>query len=213
MGAIVIRTRYDEGSRHFRTYSRCAMFDWSDTVFRRINVTRRRISNTVLQPRYWGREADSPEVCRLVSPLYVNAIQPLCFIVHIKASIILSITINELDQERTFVGRISNTVLQPRYWGREADSPEVCRLVTTSWYYKNPIVRVLMNSIKKELLWYKQDENHKNNSLYLEIVFFNKTFSWQLKITVSEWMSAIQHHVINISAMHMATTSYISVRW
>jgi hypothetical protein len=37
--------------RHFRTYSRCAMFDWSDTVFRRRNVTRRRISNTVLQPR------------------------------------------------------------------------------------------------------------------------------------------------------------------
>jgi hypothetical protein len=27
--------------RHFRTYSRCAMFDWSDTVFRRRNVTRR----------------------------------------------------------------------------------------------------------------------------------------------------------------------------
>jgi hypothetical protein len=51
--------------RHFRTYSRCTMFDWSDTVFRRRNVTRRRISNTVLQPRYWGSEADSPEVCRL----------------------------------------------------------------------------------------------------------------------------------------------------
>jgi hypothetical protein len=31
------------------------MFDWSDTVFRRKNVTRRRISNTVLQPRYWGK--------------------------------------------------------------------------------------------------------------------------------------------------------------
>jgi hypothetical protein len=42
-----------------------AMFDWSDTVFRQRNVTRRRISNTVLQPRYWGSEADSPEVCRL----------------------------------------------------------------------------------------------------------------------------------------------------
>ena len=42
------------------------MFDWSDTVFRRRNVTRRRISNTVLQPRYWGREADPPEVCRLL---------------------------------------------------------------------------------------------------------------------------------------------------
>ena len=55
--------------RHFRTYSRCAMFDWSDTVFRRINVTRRRTSNTVLQPRYWGREADSPEICRLISTL------------------------------------------------------------------------------------------------------------------------------------------------
>jgi hypothetical protein len=41
--------------RHFRTYSRCAMFDWSDTVFRRRNVTRRRISNTVLQPRYTRR--------------------------------------------------------------------------------------------------------------------------------------------------------------
>jgi hypothetical protein len=53
--------------RHFRTYSQCAMFDWSDTVFRGRNVTRRRISNTVLQPRYWGREADSPEVCRLRS--------------------------------------------------------------------------------------------------------------------------------------------------
>jgi hypothetical protein len=51
--------------RHFRTYSRCSMFDWSDTVFRRRNVTSRRISNTVLQPRYWGSEADSPEVCRL----------------------------------------------------------------------------------------------------------------------------------------------------
>jgi hypothetical protein len=51
--------------RHFRTYSRCAMFEWSDTVIRRRNVTRRRISNTVLQPRYWGREADSPKVCRL----------------------------------------------------------------------------------------------------------------------------------------------------
>ena len=53
--------------RHFRTYSRCALFDWNDTVFRRRNVTRRRISNTVLQPRYWGREADSPEVWRLSS--------------------------------------------------------------------------------------------------------------------------------------------------
>jgi hypothetical protein len=42
------------------------MFDWSDTVFRRKTVTRRRISNTVLQPRYWGSEADSPEVCRLI---------------------------------------------------------------------------------------------------------------------------------------------------
>jgi hypothetical protein len=51
--------------RHFRNYSRCAMFNWSVTVFRRRNVTRRRISNTVLQPRYWGNEADSPEVCRL----------------------------------------------------------------------------------------------------------------------------------------------------
>ena len=51
--------------RHFRTYSRWAIFDWSDTVFRRRNVTRRRIPNTVLQPRHWGREADSPEVCRL----------------------------------------------------------------------------------------------------------------------------------------------------
>jgi hypothetical protein len=51
--------------RHFRTYSRCTMFNWSDRVFRCRNVTRRRISNTVLQPRYWGREADSPEVCRL----------------------------------------------------------------------------------------------------------------------------------------------------
>jgi hypothetical protein len=56
---------------HFRTYSRCAMFDWSDTVFRRRNVTRRCISNTVLQPRYWGSEADSPEVCRLTS--YVHS--------------------------------------------------------------------------------------------------------------------------------------------
>jgi len=41
------------------------MFDGSDMVFRRRNVTRRRISNTVLKPRYWGRGADSPEVCRL----------------------------------------------------------------------------------------------------------------------------------------------------
>jgi hypothetical protein len=32
--------------RYFRTYSRCPMFDWSDTVFRRRNVTRRRTSNT-----------------------------------------------------------------------------------------------------------------------------------------------------------------------
>jgi hypothetical protein len=55
--------------RHFRTYSRCAMFDWSDTVFWWRNVMRRRISNTVLQPRYWGREADSPEVCRLAACL------------------------------------------------------------------------------------------------------------------------------------------------
>ena len=39
-----------------------------DTVFRQRNVTRRHISNTVLQPRYWGREADSPEVCRWRSP-------------------------------------------------------------------------------------------------------------------------------------------------
>ena len=53
--------------RHFRTYSRCAMFDWSDTVFRQRNVMRRRISNTVIQPRYWRREADSPEVCRLIN--------------------------------------------------------------------------------------------------------------------------------------------------
>ena len=58
--------------RYFRTFSRCAMFDWSDTVFRRRNVTRRRISNTVLQPRYWGSEADSPEDCRLsILPLYL----------------------------------------------------------------------------------------------------------------------------------------------
>jgi hypothetical protein len=47
--------------------SRCAMLDWSVSVFRWRNVTRRRISNTVLQPRYWGREADSPEVCQLMS--------------------------------------------------------------------------------------------------------------------------------------------------
>jgi hypothetical protein len=51
--------------RHFRIHSWCAMFDWSDTVFRRRNVKRRRISKTVLQPRYWGSEADSPDVCRL----------------------------------------------------------------------------------------------------------------------------------------------------
>jgi hypothetical protein len=43
--------------RHFITYSRCAMFDWSDTVFRRRNVTHRRISNTVLQPEvhWWSK--------------------------------------------------------------------------------------------------------------------------------------------------------------
>ena len=34
--------------RHLRTYSRCAMFDWSDTVFRWRNVTRRRISGLTL---------------------------------------------------------------------------------------------------------------------------------------------------------------------
>ena len=62
--------------RHFRTYSWCAMFDWSDAVFRRRNVTRRRISNTVLQPRYWGREADSPEVCHLSSQCHI--FQPQC---------------------------------------------------------------------------------------------------------------------------------------
>ena len=56
--------------RHFRTFWRCAMFDWSDTVFRRRNVTRGRISNTVLQPRYRGSEADSPEVCRLQATQY-----------------------------------------------------------------------------------------------------------------------------------------------
>ena len=37
----------------------------NQNIFRWRNSTRRRISNTVLQPRYWGREADSPEVCRL----------------------------------------------------------------------------------------------------------------------------------------------------
>jgi hypothetical protein len=46
--------------------------DWSDTVFRRRNVTHRRISNTVLQPRYWGSEADSPEVCRLEISWYID---------------------------------------------------------------------------------------------------------------------------------------------
>ena len=51
--------------RHFRIYSRCALFDWSDMVFRRRNVTHRCISNSVSQPRDWGREADSTEVCRL----------------------------------------------------------------------------------------------------------------------------------------------------
>ena len=63
--------------RHVRTYSRCAMFDWIDSVFRRRNVTRRRISNTILQPKYWGREADSPEVCRLdcSSDLSINCLQ------------------------------------------------------------------------------------------------------------------------------------------
>jgi hypothetical protein len=49
--------------RHFRTYSRCTMFDWSDTIFRQRNV---------LQPRYWGREADSPEVCRLTMEPYLT---------------------------------------------------------------------------------------------------------------------------------------------
>ena len=63
--------------RHFRTYSRCAMFDWSDTVFLRRNVTRRRISNTVLQPRYWGREADSPEACRLGCSVHFTYCTPL----------------------------------------------------------------------------------------------------------------------------------------
>jgi hypothetical protein len=49
--------------RHFRTYSRFTMFDWSDTVFRRRNV---------LKPRYWGREADSPKVCRLTMEPYLT---------------------------------------------------------------------------------------------------------------------------------------------
>ena len=65
--------------RHFRTYSRCAMFDWSDTVFRRRNVTRRRISNSVLQPRYWGSEADSPEICRLGRLQVMRSRVPLTF--------------------------------------------------------------------------------------------------------------------------------------
>jgi hypothetical protein len=66
--------------RHFRSYSRCAMLDWSDTVFRRRNVTRRRISNTVLQPRYWGSEADSPEVCRLPNLLHITRFEIIIFI-------------------------------------------------------------------------------------------------------------------------------------
>ena len=39
--------------RHFKTYSRCAMFDWSDTVFRRRNVThiKYRITAEVLRER------------------------------------------------------------------------------------------------------------------------------------------------------------------
>jgi hypothetical protein len=80
---------------HFRTYSRCAMFDWSDTVFRRKNVTRRRISNTVLQPRYWGREADSPEVCRL------NLDYDITFYYLIISTIIVSK--NKLNSEHTLI--------------------------------------------------------------------------------------------------------------
>jgi hypothetical protein len=45
--------------RMFKDYMnlRLIMFDWSDTVFRRRNVTRRRISNTVLQPEvhWWSK--------------------------------------------------------------------------------------------------------------------------------------------------------------
>ena len=109
---------------HFRTYSRCAMFDWSDTVFRRRNVTCRRISNTVLQPRYWGREADSPRVLPIEG-------SSLFYCHHFRtysrcAMFDWSDTV--FRRRNVTCRRISNTVLHPRYWGREADSPEVCRL-------------------------------------------------------------------------------------
>jgi hypothetical protein len=139
--------------RHFRTYSQCAMFDWSDTVFRRRNVTRRRISNTVLQPRYWGREADSRH-CDEWKYVIIGRI--------FESEIILippSLKIFESSSNGSYRNtdevwwrygisrrfdwsdtvfrrrnvtrrRISNTVLQPRYWGREADSPEACLLAS-----------------------------------------------------------------------------------
>jgi hypothetical protein len=51
--------------RHFRTYSWCAMFDWSDTVFRWRNVTRRRTLNTVNRQTA-GDSASLPQYCTTV---------------------------------------------------------------------------------------------------------------------------------------------------
>jgi hypothetical protein len=67
----------------------------------------RRISNTVLQPRYWGREADSPEVCRLPPPprkLFFRRTQngAFCCILDIKVKSAGNRMRNILEGCRTF---------------------------------------------------------------------------------------------------------------
>jgi hypothetical protein len=122
--------------RHFRTYSRCAMFDLSDTVFRRRNVTRRRISNTVLQPRY------SRERSGLTWGLPIGGFLT-------KNCILGFLSVSDSKQTNMEIGYIEKTNCNP-------PSPTSCLVL----YHQNLILPVDLYVFQIRFVACQHDRNH-----------------------------------------------------